>query len=409
MKRYIHILLIAGLFFNGIFLFAAEPEKPPAPQPETPTAPAPEKPAPSTAAAWNKTIQLKEENTLVVNSNPAHVRIIPWDKKELTVTAEGIDKKDYPLIQLTTKNKDVKLDYKGDKQAVGTLQVQLPATLNLDVTSAGNVEIKGPVNSKVKIRNSLGTITTADITGNVTVESTNADIVMANVQGNCILSTNGDIEIQDVSGDLEIKNTSGDTYVKNVGGAVNGKTADGDFSVGDVGGNATVLSTIGDIELRKVSGLANLNSDGGDIDLFEASGLVIAASQSGDITLRQVSGSVDVKTNDGDIMAELYTGNGGASKLFSQEGELAVYFPPEAKATVEAKVKGTGQAAADEDEGQIQSDFKSTKTEKTGPDLTSHYLINGGGDTVSVETVGGDILIKKLTPKIKPAAANTNP
>lgn len=352
-----------------------------------------------------KTLTVKQETSLIIYSDPANVRLVPWEKKEIVVSTEGINKKDLPLLQLTSKGKDIKVDYRGDKSVVGTLQIQYPNPFDLDVYAAGNIEVQAPVAGKLKLRSEAGTITTGDVNGSLTIDSTESEVVVGNVQGDAVISTNGDVDLQDVSGDLELKNNHGDSYVKNVGGAFNGKSTDGDISVGEVGGNATLLSTIGDVELRKASGLATLNTRDGDIDLFEATGLVIAASESGDITLRKISGSVDVKTGDGDVVTELFAGNGGTSKLFSEEGELAVYFPPEAKATVQVKIRG---AAADDATDQITSDFKGSKSENDGKDLMKKYVINGGGDNVTIETVEGDVLIKKLVPKPLAPAAQTN-
>lgn len=384
MNRYFQCSLFLLILLSAFFVFAAEEKK--------------EEPS-------TKTLTVKQESSLIIYSDPANVRLVPWEKKEVAVSAEGINKKDLPLIQLTSKGKDIKVDYRGDKTVVGTLQIQYPNPFDVDVYSTGNIDLQAPVAGKLKFRSGIGTITTGDVNGSVTIDSTEAEVVMGNVQGDAVISTNGDVDVQDVSGDLELKNNHGDSYVRNIGGAVNAKSTDGDISVGEVGGNATLLSTIGDVELRKVSGLATLNTSDGDIDLFEATGLVIAATESGDITLRKISGSVDVKTGDGDVVAELFAGNGGTSKLFSEEGELAVYFPPEAKATVHVKIR----SAIDDATDQIISDFKGSKTENDGEDLMRNYVINGGGDNVTIETVDGDILIKKLVPKPNPAATQTNP
>ena len=196
---------------------------------------------------------------------------------------------------------------------------------------------------------------------------------------------------------LNLKNQSGDSFVKNVSGNANASVADGDLTIGDIGGNLTATSTWGDIDFHKVGGMANVNSQDGDIDFFEGIGMIIAQTNSGDITLRKVSGAVDARTEDGDISAEMYSGSGGSSKFYSRDGELEILFSQDAKATVDAKVTG----ADAEDEDSLSSDFPPVSDKNK---LAAKYEINGGGDSILLESVNGEISIRKLVPKPQPAA-----
>jgi hypothetical protein len=389
MKRLDLIMLLVFLL-GSVAAFSQET------QPQQGTQEAQQPPAMQTEkplAAWSKTVELKEEDTLTIYADPGNIRFVPADQKLISFTVEGLDAAGQARIQVTSKNKNVRLDYRGDKSVEGTFVIKLPSKFNIDSYSSGNVEVQGNLNGTIKLKTNQGSIILNDVAGNLFIDSSEGDISVGNVQGNASLTTNADIETQDIAGDLDLKNQSGDSFVKSVTGNVNATVADGDLAVGEVGGNATASSTIGDIEFRKVTGMSTINSESGDIDFFEGPSMIIANSNSGDITLRKVSGAIDAKSEDGDISAELFAGSGGSSKMYTREGDLEVFFPDDARATVEAKVSGQG---IDEDDEPIISDWKPAQG---GTALSGKYEIGGGGDSVLMETVNGEILIKKLAQK----------
>lgn len=395
MKRFV---LLTGLFLMLVAVFSyAQQSAPAAAAPET-TAPAA---TPAAAApTWSKTITPKTEDTLVVYVDPGNVQIVPSDKKDIVITAQGVEKADQEKIQTTSKNREVRLDFRGDKTGNGVFIVQLPAGFNIDSYSSGNVDAKGNLNGKIKIKTNAGNVTLADIDGTLTIDSQSGDIAVGSVKGDASISTNGDIETQDVSGALELKNQSGDSFIKSVGGNANARVADGDLSIGEVGGNLTAQATVGDIDFHKVAGMATVNTDSGDIDFFEGTGMIIAQSNSGDITLRKVAGAVDVRTEDGDISAEMLSGSGNSSKFYSQDGDIDLSFSDTARATIEAKVTGQG---VDEDDEPLMSDFPPVGGNKNK--LAAKYEINGGGDSIMVEAVNGEIALKKAGAKMQPKPA----
>ncbi len=355
------------------------------------------------ATAWSKTITPKAEDTLVIYIDPGNLQIVPWDKKEIVITTGGVDQVDQAKIQVASKNKDVRLDFRGDKAGNGTFVIQMPASFNIDAYTAGNVEAKGALNGKIKLKTNAGSVTLADVSGILTIDSASGDVLTGSVQGDASISTNGDIETQAVSGGMELKNQSGDSFVKSVGGNLNARVADGDLSVGDIGGNLTAQATIGDIDFRKIGGLATVNTASGDIDFFEGTGMIIAQSNSGDITLRKVTGAVDARTEDGDISAEMLSGSGGASKFYSRDGDIDLAFGEGARATVDAKVTGPN---VDEDDEPLMSDFPPVSDRNK---LSAKYEINGGGDSILVEAVNGEIMLKKAGAKPQPKPATKNP
>lgn len=393
MKRFV---LLTGLFLMLIAVFSYA-------QQTAPAAAAPETAAPAKTAPWSKTITPKAEDTLVVYVDPGNVQIIPTDKKDIVFTGQGIEQAEQEKIQVTSKNKEVRLDFRGAKTGNGVFVVQLPAGFNIDSYSSGDVEAKGNLAGRIKIKTNAGNVTLADVDGNLVIDSQGGDIAIGSVKGDASITTNGEIETQDVSGALELKNQSGDSFVKSVGGNANARVADGDLSIGEIGGNLTAQATVGDVDFHKVEGMATVNTDSGDIDFFEGTGMIIAQSNSGDITLRKVAGAVDARTEDGDISAEMLSGAGNSSKFYSQDGDIDLSFGDGARATVEAKVTGQG---VDEDDEPLISDFPPVSNKNK---LAAKYEINGGGDAILIEAVNGEIALKKTGAKMQPKPAPKKP
>jgi hypothetical protein len=387
MKRFV---LLTGLFLMLVAAFGYA-------QQTAPAVAAPETAAPVAAAPWTKTITPKAEDTLVVYIDPGNLQIVPTDKKDIVITTQGVEEAD--KTQTTSKNKELRLDYRGAKTGNGTFVVQLPAGFNIDSYTSGNVDARGNLNGKIKIKTNAGNVTLADVEGNVIIDSQSGDIAVGSIKGDATISTNGEIETQDVSGALELKNQSGDSFVKSVSGNANARVADGDLSIGEVGGNLTAQSTIGDIDFHKVEGMATVNTDSGDIDFFESTNMIIAQSNSGDITLRKVAGAVDARTEDGDISAEMLSGSGNSSKFYSRDGDIDLSFGDGSRATVEAKVTGQG---VDEDDEPLMSDFPPVGNKNK---LAAKYEINGGGDAIMIEAVNGEISLKKAGAKMQPKPA----
>jgi hypothetical protein len=171
----------------------------------------------------------------------------------------------------------------------------------------------------------------------------------------------------------------------------------GDITAGDIGGNADVSTMGGDISVKKVSGSASLKTNGGDVKILGSSGSVIAKTFGGDLSLSNLNGTVDASTSSGDIYVELRSTGGGSSKLESMNGSVRLYIDPNLKATIYANVRLSGWSG-DDDERPISSEFpaKDYKSSKYSGEVNAIYLINGGGDNITIKTVNDGIELKKL-------------
>lgn len=340
---------------------------------------------------WSKSITPEKEDTLVVYVDPGKVTFSPWDKNEIHVTASGLSAAEYESILFAAKNKEIRLDYRGNRQHPGNFEIQIPAKWSLDVYASGDIDAKGKLDGKLRFKAAEGSVTLGDIAGSLSIECVSGDVVAGKVDGSGVIVANADLDVAFVGGELTIKNNDGETSIKSVGGTLNAQTADGDISVAEIKGNASLRADDGDIDVRRVSGTVTMNSVGGDIGLIDASGMVVVSTTSGEIFLRKVSGAVDAKSEDGDISAELNSGNGSSSRFITRAGDIDLRFSPESKVTVEVRTPNSA--------GEVVSDFKPKATEKRGTEVYRRYELNGGGDTVQIESGEGEVQIKKAVPE----------
>jgi len=218
------------------------------------------------------------------------------------------------------------------------------------------------------------------------------------VTGSGYLKTaGGDIRVGKVGGTLEVRTSGGDIQVDYVAKSLEARTAGGDIRIGDVGGEASVSTSGGDIHVGKVSGKVKMSTAGGDVHLEGASGTVSAKTAGGDIKLRSVTGVVDAKTAGGEVEAELNPSGKGSSRLVSSGGDVRLFIPASAKATIYATIRIHGSWGRRSERYTVKSDFESESFEKDDDDeeIRAVYKLNGGGEKIELETVNADIHVRK--------------
>ena len=116
------------------------------------------------------------------------------------------------------------------------------------------------------------------------------------------------------------------------------------------------------------------------------------------MTLINLSGSVSATTAGGDIEAQLRPSGKGKSNLSSSAGMIKLFLPASANATVEARILVRGWWDDRDEQYEILSDFKAEHSDRSQEDgeIQATYVLNGGGETIRVETVNSNIEIRKL-------------
>ena len=350
------------------------------------------------SAPWSQSMEIGEQDSLQAYLEPANLKIVPTDKKEIRIQASGIPKEDVSRIKLETKGKTVHLEFRGDKAAIpAAFELDVPASFHLDLYVSGDVNCSSTLGGNLKIASDTGDIDLSDINGSITANTASGEIYMKNVQGDANLTAKeGDIDVQAVGGDLDLTNDEGDNYAKQVTGNINARSTDGDVDIGDSLGNTSITTEAGDVTIHKASGLTTINTTEGDIDLNEADNSLVIASTAGNITLKKISGPFEVKTDKGEISAGVIPGRTGKGKITSQEGDLELNVPESAGVTIYANVLHPG-ADGESSNDAIGSDFKAAHSDTRGKEVRNEYVLNGGGDTILVETSTGSIEIRKLT------------
>jgi DUF4097 and DUF4098 domain-containing protein YvlB len=279
------------------------------------------------------------------------------------------------------------------------LEVNAPAQINLDLrTSAGDIDLRGPFSGQIQGSTSGGDVKMGSVGGKILMRTSGGDITVTSVDGDATLKTSGgDISLEKCSGDLDVSTSGGEITVGSTGKSVKASTGGGTIDIGDIGGSATITTGGGDITIKKVVGNADLVTGGGTIELSSASGKVTAKTGGGDISLDKITGSVDAKTGGGSIQASLIPSGAGASRLLSSGGDLELSLPENAKATIEARIRIRGRWDLNEDY-EILSDFQSQNYTKDQDqkEIRATYVLNGGGELITLETINGSIDIRKM-------------
>ena len=346
----------------------------------------------------SKSFTVSKGGKFILSTGSGDVTLKPWDKNEVFVRVDGIDPEDVDRLEMTQSGNTVTVRFRRSRNSWSDLryEISLPAEFNVDLkTAGGDIEFTGPMIGTLEGETAGGDIRLSDVKGKITFTTAGGDIRTGKIGGDAKLKTaGGDIEVLDASGEVSASTAGGDIKVGNVGKSLEAKTSGGDIRIGDVGGEAEVSTSGGDISLGKVSGKARASTAGGDIELKSASGSVVAKTAGGDIKLSDVTGSVEAKTAGGDIRAELNPTGRGSSQLKTAGGEIVLEIPASAKATIEAVIE-IDERWTKRDRYEVRSDFPADNYDKRDDEIHAVYTLNGGGETIYLETVNSNITIRK--------------
>ncbi|MBP2681408.1 MAG: hypothetical protein H6Q78_1271 [Candidatus Krumholzibacteriota bacterium] len=370
-----------------------------------------------------RTFKIGKGGTLIVQIEGvgADILVSTWEKNEIELRIDGLSDQD--LKDLETREEgnvvhvELYLDRGWGKSGSARFSFTVPIEINLDLgTSGGDVTVANLIKGAVTAGTSGGDIEIGEVAGNVNAATSGGDVEIGKVTGKVELKTaGGDVKAIEVIGDAELETSGGDIEVGDIKGACTASTSGGDIKVGkvdktlvastaggditidDVGGDARASTAGGDVIVGMVSGSATLKTAGGDIELHGATGTVEAKTAGGDIECANVTGSITAGTAGGDVYAELNPTGTGLNSLETAGGDVQIVLPADAKATIDAKIKIRRGWGGDDEDYDILSDFPAETHEKDKKLVRGHYVIGGGGATIRLETVNGNIEIRKGT------------
>jgi hypothetical protein len=164
---------------------------------------------------------------------------------------------------------------------------------------------------------------------------------------------------------LKISVVSSTALVQGISGEIDLKTVSGSMTIEDVSGELEISSVSGDVVGKVLAGpTLRINTVSGDVDLKQAD-----------------FPAIEGKTVSGDLCFETPLGD-GPYDFNSVSGDILLVVPPETRCTM--KVRGIS--------GRIKSMLPLTADQRRN---SSHYAeLMGGGVTVNLNTVSGDLILK---------------
>ncbi len=275
-------------------------------------------------------------------------------------------------------------------------------------------EVSTPRNYNLEIATHAGNITTEDVEGRVV-----------------LLSQGGNIEAGNVGGSARLETQGGHVVVKNVGGELTAITAGGHVTAGHVAGAATLRSGGGHIRVGVIDGAGTAETAGGDIAVVKAGPKFSAVSEGGgQITFGEAAGAIEARTAGGGIrvlnvpgptqlntegniyltqirdgvrastasgnITAWFTGDGKKktpSQLQCTEGDILVYLPRQMALNIEATIEGATNQQVTWDPAIPIKFVASPKVAKgqAGRVVRAAGTVNGGGETLRLHTVAGNI------------------
>jgi DUF4097 and DUF4098 domain-containing protein YvlB len=346
----------------------------------------------------SKSFNVGKGGTLEVSLSDCDIRVTTWEKNEVSVSFVVSDEEDD--VQMSQQGNTVRITDRGGWSDAERFEISVPSQFHLHLeTTSGDIAVRGKLTGNITAQTSAGNVRVGDVEGTVEMRTSGGDVRAGKIVGNgTLITSGGEIGVASATGELELKSSGGNISVGNVGKSLRAKTAGGDILIGDVGGEASVSTAGGNVHVGKVSGRANLSTSGGDIELHGGTGVIKASTSGGNVALANIAGSVEAKTSGGDIIAELTPSGKGKSRLSSAAGMIRLSLPENAKATIVARIRIQGRWRAQKYEYTVRSDFKEESSTRNDDErlIESRFVLNGGGEDITLETVNSDIEIRKL-------------
>ncbi len=281
-------------------------------------------------------------------------------------------------------------------------EITTPRNYNLEVaTHAGDISVDD-VEGHVVLTSHGGNVTAGNISGNARLETNGGHVAVRNVGGDLSATTGGGhITAGVISGTASVHTAGGHVHVAWVKGMGTAETGGGDIAVGKAGGKFTAVSEGGgQITFAEASGAIEARTAGGGIRVLRMAGPMQLSTAAGSIYLTQVSDAVRATTASGNITA-WFAGEGkkkAASQLQCSEGDIVVYLPRQLALNIEAIIEDASNHQVTWDPA-IPIKLMSAPRAAAGRRvIRATGTVNGGGETLRLRTVGGNIRLMYVEP-----------
>ena len=340
------------------------------------------------AADRQFTFAVKKGDGLDVRIHEGSIMVHTWDKDEVSVRIHSLDDDRLTDVTAVQSGGKILVEDRGDGDL--SVVVRVPGTFDLTLnTGAGDIGVKGSVKGDIEAATGGGDVMIGKTTGRVSLETAGGDIGTDEVTGDVLSHTaGGGVTIKRVTGGADISTAGGDIILGSIGEKLRASTAGGEVRIESTGGDCEVTTAGGNIAVGSGSGRIVLQSAGGDIELRTGKGNANINTAGGNITIHSMQGAVRAQSSAGDVSVMLDPAPGGSSTMSTGAGDVTLTVASGAKATITARcpdLSGHGE------EGPIQSDFPVVRVKGGNVEIQ----VNGGGHKIMLETMIGEISIKK--------------
>lgn len=350
------------------------------------------------AAEKTQSFPASKGERLEVRVDAGEVTVRGWDKDQVSVLVQSVNEQQVNAVTMSQGGGKVGVEFrwKGGRIENMRFEISVPSAFNIDIrTGGGSLVIEAPLTGELTGSTAGGEITFGNVGGTVQMESAGGSIAGGAISGELKARTaGGEISIKSITGTGDLSTAGGTVTVGDVGKSLHVSTAGGEIQIGAVKGEIQASTAGGSINVKSAGGDASLNTAGGDIEMSSARGKVTANTSGGNIRLNGVTGSVQARSAAGDVTVTLVPSSDGASSLQTSAGNILLTVPASAHAVIRARAQGP--FVGEKESSQIRSDFPFDIEEIHGPSETEKRIVlNGGGHTISLETMIGTIEIRK--------------
>ena len=357
--------------------------------------------------------------TLTIRSDAGSINVRTWDQNQVRVRVRNPGSFE---VEIDQNGNDVSVvaDSRGGLFGLGRsnigFTVDVPTRYNLELdtgggsitvadisgevevdTSGGNIDIGMVSGGDVHADTSGGNIEVRGATGDVEVDTSGGNITIGDVMGSVIADTSGGrIRIGNVQGDIDADTSGGSIEVGESGGRVILDTSGGTIRAAWAVGAITADTSGGNIYLAGSDTRVRADTSGGNIEIDASNGPVEADTSGGNITVRNATGPVSADTSGGRIEVEITTTTGrvgGSIDLDTAGGDITLRVPSNFQASINANLEVSRRSRGDY---RIYTDFPLT-IQEDDRNIIGRGDINGGGDRVSLRTNNSDIYIESVS------------
>lgn len=331
------------------------------------------------------------------------ISITAWEKNEVNVdaTLDGNDWEDV-LVKFEKNSSGVeiysKYKYHHDNENGNShFDIKVPVKFDVDINTMGGELVIDGVDGKITGKTMGGGLTLSQLKGYLDLSTMGGNISLtgSEVDGK-VHTMGGEVNFENVTGDVKGSSMGGKVTMKNV-------TRKDSKSTGD---EVDISSMGGAIDVDEAPNGANVSTMGGEINIHAAKKFVKAKTMGGNIDIDEVDGSVTATTMGGQINVKEICKPDDSDKdidLQSMGGNITVFVPDNFSMDVDITIAVTKNK---ENKGyKIISDFDINKTQTDKWEYTKgsprKYLygkanLKGGKNKVKIETVNGDVYLKKV-------------